>query len=364
MERRNWWRSALLLLVLLPMLFSCIKPEAPNAEADIEKCILGQDLLFNEIKVTNETVEITVNSWVDVTKLSPVFIITDRATIQPENGSTRDFTNPQSYVVTSEDGKWNKAYTVIVTKPSLLEQPVWHYSFEGVTEQPYYTIQELDEDGKVSMSWASGNYGATMPFQGKKWYTMQDPNGYKGNAVKMVTRSVSLGSIVNKPIAAGSLFMGDVDTKAMGGSEPAKATHFGIPFMQEPHSLEGYYKYQPGPKMTDKDSNVLKDRVDNFSLYAIFYEATVETPWLDGTNALTDPQLVAVAELTDKKVSDEWVHFSIPFVMKEGKSVDPVKLKAGRYRLSIVASSSENGAIFEGAVGSTFWIDEFKLYCK
>lgn len=84
-------------------------------------------MLFKEIVITNETVEIiTVNSWVDVTKPSPVFIITGGATIAPENGSTRDFSNSQSYVVTSQDGKWNKAYTVVVKKP------LWWSSLSGI----------------------------------------------------------------------------------------------------------------------------------------------------------------------------------------------------------------------------------------
>lgn len=362
MVRKYGWRVALLACFMMPALVSCIKPEAPNAEADIEKCILGQDMLFKEIVITNETVEITVNSWVDVTKLSPVFIITEGATIAPENGSTRDFSNPQSYVVTSQDGKWNKAYTVVVKKPSMVEQPVWHYSFEGVTDQPYLTIQELDKEGHVTMSWASGNWGAL--FQAKQWYTTQDPNGYKGNGVKMETKAVPLGILMGKPIAAGSIFMGEVNTNEMLGSDPTKATHFGIPFMQEPHSLEGYYKYQPGPKMTDKKNKKLPGEVDNFSIYAIFYESTQETPWLDGSNALTHEQLVSVAQLKNKKVSDKWVHFSIPFVTKEGKSIDPIKLKAGRYRIAIVASSSERGGEFIGAVGSTLWIDEFSIYCK
>lgn len=59
------------------------------------------------------------------------------------------------------------------------------------------------------MSWASGNYGAL--FQAKQWYYLtQDPNGYKGNGVKMETKAVPLGILMGKPIAAGSIFMGEV----------------------------------------------------------------------------------------------------------------------------------------------------------
>ena len=364
MTKRFWGGLLSLSLAVGLILSGCIKPEAPNAEADILKCIMGQDLLFRDIHITNNTVEITVNSWVDVTKLAPVFIITDKATIAPENGTIRDFTNPQTYVITSEDGKWNKPYEVIVKKPSFLEQPVWTYSFEGLKTEPYPILQELNEKGEVTLDWASGNYGATLPFMKKEFYTTQDPNGYVGKAAKLQTLSTGpFGIIAQKPIAAGSIFMGTMDTKKMA-SKPLEATHFGLPFMQEPHLFEGYYKYTPGEKVINSASKVVEGKVDIFSLYAIFFEKTNEVSWLDGRNALTSEQLVSVAQLKERKVSEEWVKFEVPFEMKEGKTIDPVKLKAGKYRIAIVASSSENGAKFEGAVGSTLWIDELKIYCK
>lgn len=344
-------------------LSGCIKPEAPNAEADIEKCIMGQDLLFRDIHITNNTVEITVNSWVDVSKLAPVFVITDKATIAPENGSIRDFTKPQIYRVTSEDGKWSKDYTVTVKKPSLLEQPIWTYSFEGYKTDPYPILQELDEKGNVTLEWASGNY-AVFLMSGKDFYVTQDPEGYKGNAAKLQTKSTGFwGKIARKPIAAGSVFMGTMDTKIMA-TKPLEATHFGVPFMQEPHLFEGYYKYTPGEKVINSASKVVEGKVDNFSLYAVFFETTNEIQWLDGTNVQDSPQLISVAKVTERKVSDKWVKFEVPFEVQEGKSIDPVKLKAGKYSLAIVASSSENGAHFEGAVGSTLWIDELQIFCK
>lgn len=368
MTKRFWGGLLSLSLAIGLSLSGCIKPEAPNAEADILKCIVGQDLLFRDIHITNNTVEITVNSWVDVTKLAPVFIITDKATIAPENGTIRDFTNPQTYVITSEDGKWNKPYEVIVKKPSFLEQPVWTYSFEGLKTEPYPILQELNEKGEVTLEWASGNKGATLlplePGKKRDFYTTQDPNGYEGKAAKLQTLSTGFfGRWTKKPIAAGSIFMGVMDENMMA-KKPLEATHFGVAFMQEPHLFEGYYKYTPGKVMTDKNNKVLEGKVDNFSLYAIFFETTNEVSWLDGSNVLTSEQLVSVAQLKERKVSEEWVKFEVPFEMKEGKTIDPVKLKAGKYCIAIVASSSENGAEFEGAVGSTLWIDELKIYCK
>ena len=76
------------------LLSGCIKPEAPNAEADIVKCIVEQDLLFRSTHITNESVEIPVNGWVDVTNFAPKFEVTEGATIEPASGTPRDFTTP------------------------------------------------------------------------------------------------------------------------------------------------------------------------------------------------------------------------------------------------------------------------------
>ena len=43
------------------------------------------------------------------------------------------------------------------------------------------------------------------------------------------------------------------------------------------------------------------------------------------------------------------------------KEFDEAKMKAYGYSLAIVCSSSVNGDNFEGAVGSTLWIDKFTI---
>ena len=45
-----------------------------------------------------------------------------------------------------------------------------------------------------------------------------------------------------------------------------------------------------------------------------------------------------------------------------GRTVDSEKLKNGKYSLAIIMSSSKDGAFFNGAVGSTLYVDELKLY--
>jgi len=51
----------------------------------------------------------------------------------------------------------------------------------------------------------------------------------------------------------------------------------------------------------------------------------------------------------------------LPFEAVNGKSIDTGKLQNGKYKLSIVLSSSVDGAYFKGAVGSTLYVDELEL---
>ena len=86
---------------------------------------------------------------------------------------------------------------------------------------------------------------------------------------------------------------------------------------------------------------------------------------LDGSNSLdlTSDKLVSIARISeeDAKETDSWTPFELPFKAVNGKSIDPVKLQEGKYKLSIVLSSSVDGAYFKGAVGSTLYVDELEL---
>ena len=101
-------RLALLVLMVGLMLSSCIREEALNAEADITDVSVEGVTLIRKPVVTNSEVLFYVNGWQELDRLSPKFKTTDGATIEPASGTERDFTRPQSYTVTSQDGRWKK----------------------------------------------------------------------------------------------------------------------------------------------------------------------------------------------------------------------------------------------------------------
>uniref|UniRef100_A0AB33IRK9 PCMD domain-containing protein n=1 Tax=Prevotella sp. GTC17253 TaxID=3236793 RepID=A0AB33IRK9_9BACT len=363
-------------MLLLSCAFtSCIQDEAPNAEADITACTLPDaGMLIRTPVITNDEVKFYTNGWNDVTKLAPSFTLTEGATIEPANGTVRNFTTPQTYTVTSQDGQWKKTYKVSF----ISDDPVTTYHFENVK---YYTYGDNSSSGKEpqkfyqiftetttegnTMDWASGNAGfmithSTSP--ATDYPTCQAENGVEGKCVKLETKDTgALGKIFKAPIAAGNLFTGEMTNNFLA-SDKAKLTHFGVPFRKSPTYLTGFYKYKAGAKVTDANQAEVKGKKDTFDVYAVFFETSKETPYLDGTNSLTSKNIVSIARLTDKKETDEWTYFSIKFQPMNGKTVDAARLKEGKYSLAIVMSSSIDGAKFIGAVGSTLYIDEMELF--
>lgn len=354
--------KCLMICILLSMFMSCIRDEALNAEADILTCIVPEDILKSEPEIDNESVTLTVKSDADITNLAPEFTLTPGATISPASGTAFDFTTPHTYTVTSEDQNWTKTYTV----RCIISGISTDYHFENITLEPtngrYQIFYDIMSNGD-SVTWASGNSGFALTGVAQQmtdYPTMQDDNGYKGKCAKLVTRNTGdFGSMFGMPIAAGNLFIGTFDL-LNAIPDARKATRLGRPFEHVPTYISGYYKYKAGDvyKRNGEVVNGMKDQCD---IYAIFYETDDEVKYLDGFNGLTSPNLISVARITDQKETDEWTHFYLPFVAQPGKVIDKEKLKNGGYQLGIIFSSSIHGDTFEGAEGSTLYIDEVEV---
>ncbi|MFZ4561157.1 MAG: DUF4623 domain-containing protein [Saprospiraceae bacterium] len=100
------------LLLLVGMLDSCKKEPVLSSEASILSFSFANPSATGTISSTSIAVEVPFGT--DVTKLSPTITVSDRATISPASGLTRDFSNPVTYIVTAEDGVSEKSYTVTV----------------------------------------------------------------------------------------------------------------------------------------------------------------------------------------------------------------------------------------------------------
>lgn len=382
---------AALSMSCITTLSSCFKEEPLNAECDIEQAYIHADnkILLNLFTNPSDTlvnvqsdqtnIEFTMTQFANLKKQAPIFRLTPGATISPESGSLQDFSKgPVTYTVTSEDKQWSRTYQVSIKKGQTTMPNEIEFEFENAyLSKGYYNWQENWNGNKLDI-WATGNSGFQMSNSSSKpeeYPTVMIQDGHKGKGVKLTTqRTGKIAYMVHKPIAAGNLFIGQFDaTDAL--RDAMKATKFGHPFSfsAKPAKLEGWYKYQAGEKFTDKNMKPL-DRHDYGTIYAVLYENIDEkgnAVLLYGDNVQTSTQIVALALVGEThddngKVAigntPEWHHFSVDFEYK--KTIDLIKLKNGGYSLAIVSSSSSDGANFLGAVGSTLWIDSFKLICK
>ena len=382
---------AALSMSCITTLSSCFKEEPLNAECDIEQAYIHVDnkILLNLFTNPSDTlvnvqsdqtkIEFTMRPFAALTKQAPIFRLTPGATISPESGSLQDFSKgPVTYVVTSENKQWSRTYQVSIKKGQTTILNEKEFEFEDAyLSKGYYNWQE-NWNGDILGIWATGNSGFNISNPSAKpeeYPTVMIKDGYKGKGVKLTTKRTSkLADIVHKPIAAGNLFIGQFDaTDAL--NDAMKATKFGRPFSfsAKPVKLEGWYKYQAGEKFTDKNMQEL-DRHDYGTIYAVLYGNIDEkgnAVLLYGDNVQTSKQIVALALVGETHDDNgkvaigntwKWHHFSVDFKYK--KAIDPIKLKNGGYSLAIVSSSSSDGANFLGAVGSTLWIDSFKLICE
>ncbi|MCM1137232.1 MAG: PCMD domain-containing protein [Muribaculum sp.] len=360
---------------------SCIKKEPLNAECDITAVIVDGDILNRTPVIENTKITLIVKNNVNVTNLAPKFELTEGSTIEPASGTARDFTTPQTYMTTSQDGKWHKVYTIEV-KRNESTSGSFEFSFENVRQATalmgacsYDVFYEKDAIGNETLTWASGNPGFALTLQGTTpatFPTFQSDNGWSGKCVEMVTRATgTFGEGVKKPLAAGNLFIGKFDmTNAV--NKPLEATQFGTPFTNIPQTLSGYYKYTPGAQYCKMNPSTGKlepvsGKVDECNVYAVFFEVTEGMEWLDGNNVMADdnPNIIAIARFSEeqRKGASDWTQFSLPFEYRPGKTIDPQKLINGQYSITVVFSSSVDGDYFSGAIGSTLLVDEVFITC-
>ena len=368
------------LAALVLLLTSCIKDEPKNMECDIlaawvegdnldQYFLQPTDMRIGEVSSTNENLTFVVKSRAALPPMEMHFTLTPGATVIPANCSVQDFSKgPVTYTVTSEDGQSHRIYNVDFHDAQL---PSNKYDFETFilsANGRYYEWYEIGTDGTEEDIWATGNAGYIIAKPNAlptEYPTVPDEQGYDGSCVRLTTYSTgSWGKLFKKPIAAGNLFLGNFNTRYVL-TNTLRATEMGIPYTKEPVKVTGYYKYTPGPVFTDKDFNELTDRVDEPSLYAVLYlnhDDAGNEIMLHGDNVLSSPYIVRKAQVTNPVATTEWKRFEMTF---EGTTPIDYELLASRgYNLAMVFSASKTGDLFEGAVGSTLYIDKVEVTFK
>lgn len=366
-------KSVIAGIMLCLAVTSCIQNEALNVEAAIDGCS-GSDIQQCLIDPNEFTVQLYASRAADPSKININFNLPAGASIVPVQRFTEDGINtynfkdenPRLFKVTSEDGAFSAIYTIRLWQT---EMP-FTYDFETLSsDNPYHKFTEDNpSSGTIirRLELASGNPGFELTKMAKApdgYPTVQVNGGVDGGkCVKLETKDTgSFGSMVKMYIAAGNLFIGSFEVGQALSGNAMKATHFGFPFFYYPLRLEGWYKYKAGPTFSSKGKSV-EGRKDECDIYGVLYETDDNVQFLDGSTSLNSPNIVALARnIKELPETDIWKQFNFKFEPQNGKSIDPDKLGKGIYKLAIVFSSSVDGAKFEGAVGSTLYIDKVTI---
>ena len=373
MTKNNILCIALMTLVL--SLSSCIREEALNAECDVLSADAAwfkeNNLLNGDVKITNNEIIFIINKEANLDTMPEpeiVFQLTPGARIEKDSTKRNKDGIFQYYTTYSEDGNWNKQYIAKFIKlPPLDEDHVFSFEhFELSSNNKYNIWYEINNNGIRSELWASGNAGFMFTGKGKTpddFPTTTDANGKRGNCIRLTTRDTgSFGKMAGMPIAAGNIFIGEfLSENAM--KKPLEATRFGMNIApRRPAYLTGYYKYTPGEVFTDKKKNPVEGRRDTCAIYSVLYEVDPDNfVSLDGSNVTSSDRIVLIAEIKNPGEPDQWTEFMIPFEAMNEKVFDPERLANNGYAIAVVASSSKDGAFFEGAVGSTLHVDELSI---
>lgn len=349
-------------LLALVGLSSCIKGEKPNIEVDILSVTSPTDGILSVV-MQADRVEVYAAPETDLADMRLDVTVSDGATIAPLPEAVTDYSEPVTFRVTSEDGAWTKDYLLAVRHGSVPTR----FDFEHWTQPdrmryliPYEAIEGADENDESArmMIWACGNQAYNF-LTGKQddytaFPTQPTATAASGKrAAKLVTR---LTGQIDKPIAAGNLFIGQFDCSLY---EPRESTQFGLPFTRKPLRFRGMYHYRSGG--LTRTSGV----EDCCRMQAVLYRTDATVTHLNGFTIKTSPNVVARAELRERVTAtpgDGFVPFDLEFVYTS--EPDPALLERGGYNLAIIFSSSLNGDVYDGAEGSTLLVDDVEIICS
>ena len=145
-------------------------------------------------------------------------------------------------------------------------------------------------------------------------------------------------------------------------------TLMGRPFAKKPLKVSGMFKYKTGDVFWRFVNGKIEEHPeikDRAAIYASFYrnhDKDGKEVMLNGNDSKTNENIVAYAEVNVIPETDQWTPFEMEFHYKSDIDLD--ELERQGYSLTIVFTSSTDGAYYEGAPGSTLCIDSVRLECE
>lgn len=349
------------------LITGCIQDEPLSPYADIDAFSLPENVALSSASFNQGNISIYVKKGADLSAIVPTISISEGATISPEPTIPQDFHEEVKYVVTAADGVHQREYIIQAISVSPYSYDFEHW--EALDPNSIYeTPVEYDRQGKRTTPWDSSNRGINLYLQLPKagdypiHKTTSATSGSYAAEMLTIKGPGNVMGIVNVPIAAGSLFVGQMNPlNAL--KDPLLATQFGQPFHDKPLRLTGKYKYRAGTgNYIDPKGNVIPGMKDSCAIYGVFFRIDDASMMLDGTNILTHPNIVSIAmlppEMRAASAGNDFVAFDIPFEKRSNHVVD---FEKNNYKLTIVFTSSFYGDRYEGVPESRLVVDEVEV---
>ncbi|MBF4463736.1 PCMD domain-containing protein [Flavobacterium sp. LC2016-12] len=322
---------------------------------DIRYITIENQSGFSIINEETKEINITVDADADVTKLAiDSLALSTFATISPVKETIRDFTSPQTYTVTAENG--NKAiYTIIVTQeganPQLENSAFddWYMPSGKAYKQPGLNDNTI---------WATANDGTTTT-SAANVTTYPYLNTGTDYVAQIITKDLgSVSGIVGQRMGSGTLFTGKF---VLNISNPPASAQFGIPFTAKPKSFSAEIKYTAGTPYQDGKGKVM-DKTDQADIYVILENRDnpsaikrIATGW-HRTSTTTGVNLQNISvNLTYGTLDSSYPDYQKPGNGLYGSATDKPT------HIIVVFASSADGILYEGGVNSTLYVNNFKL---
>ncbi len=347
----------IILSLFLVAITSCIKEDyfGYSTSAEIIEIQLSNQSGNTQIFTDNDSIYIQLANGVDLSKIVLNKLeLSSFANANINEGDTLNLeTNFIEIPVTSESGtikNWQLHVFEIGSNPQIENS-----NFNTWYQKGSYLEIGADD---TSSAWGTSNPGAV--FGGMDPNVQQYEIAPEDYAAKLTTRFTLIGSFVNKPIAAGSLFTGDFMEGDISFDDPEASINFGIPFTATPSAFQLDYKYTPGTTNIDANQNelnfpdtgdvyVLLERRDDTTVQRVataWYRIASETPTMQTLEVdFIYGELPANTPSYMLPASNEM--YALP-------DTPPTHIK-------VVFSSSAYGNLFQGAENSELIVDNFKL---
>lgn len=337
------------------LILSCSKDEKSLGEAELISFKISEDctcsanfsetILDEDYNIIHTFSDTELKSVDYPISLEPEIAVSAGATVTPSSNEQVTFTSDEDYVnykITSEDNQVTTDWYALVRDNQLPNS-----DFDN-----WYEVQGLNglnfvDPGKYSEStiWATANMGTST-------YSVYGTVPVEENGNTIV--KISTGETDVVPITAGTLFIGrfDVEGAIQNPTDPEKATDFGVPFIYRPTGIKFNYQYTSGAQMIQAtlrfpdnlfggfDIEQIEGK-DDYKIYAFLEKRTgdkvLEIAYVEIKGSDTEDQLTERIMLFDYSSEEIPTHISLVF------------------------TSSANGHLWKGAVGSTLLIDDLKL---